>query len=321
MVTSADRASNAVVLQMGPTASWLSESLRSTYEVVVMPDDDAARRRLLTEDATWITVLVVSGRVPVDDSLIAALPGLGLIANLGVGYDNVDTRAARRRGVIVTNTPDVLTDAVAELTVGLLLATVRRIVAADRYVRAGRWANEGPFPLTGQLSGQRVGILGLGRVGRAVAERLEPFGCAISYHSRRQVAGVTHLYLPSPTELAASVDVLVVTVPAGPETQAIVDRPVLESLGSGGVLVNVARGSVVDQEALVELLVAERIGGAGLDVYADEPRVPEALTELDSVVLLPHVGSATTTTRHAMADLLLRNVAAFLEDGTVLTPV
>ena len=321
MEAASEAGSPTVVLLLGRTPPWLEEPLRAAHEVLVLPPDEPERSRLLAGAGARVDVLAVSGRARVDDDLLAALPRLRLVANLGVGYDNVDVEAAARRGVLVTNTPDVLTPAVAELTIGLAIATVRRMVTADRYVRAGRWAAEGPFPLTGQLSGRRVGILGLGRIGRAVAVGLEPFGCRISYHNRRAVSDVSYTYAPSVRDLAATTDVLVVTVPAGAATRRIVDRAALEALGSEGVLVNVARGSVVDQDALVELLTDGRLGGAGLDVYVDEPHVPDALTRLDSVVLLPHVGSATTTTRHAMADLLVRNVASFVATGSALTPV
>jgi len=314
-------AARTVVLLAGHPAPWLDDGLRRAYDVVALPPDEPSRTAVLAREGDRVDVLAVTGATGVDDALLAALPRLGLVANLGVGYDNVDVAAAHRRGVIVSNTPDVLTDAVAELTVGLALATVRRLAAADRYVRDGRWAADGAFPLTGQLGGSRVGVLGLGRIGRAVAERLSGFGCVVAYHSRREVAGVPYRYAGSPRALAASVDVLVVTVPAGAETHRIVDRAVLEALGPDGVLVNVARGSVVDEAALVELLVEGRLGGAGLDVYVDEPHVPEALLGLDSVVLLPHVGSATVPTRRAMADLVLANVAAFVRTGSAVTPV
>lgn len=310
-----------VLLQVGPTAEWLAASLASSYDVVVLPDGGPDREAVLAGEGPRVDVLVASGRPTVDAALLDALPGLRLVANLGVGYDNVDVGAAHARGVLVTNTPDVLTDAVAELTLGLTLATVRRLAAADRYVRAGRWSSEGPFPLTAQLTGSRVGILGLGRIGRAVATLLEPFGCGISYYGRRQHLQAPYRYLPDPVSLAAEVDVLIVCVPAGSATRHLVDRSVLEALGDSGVLINVARGSVVDESALVEALVAGRLAGAGLDVYADEPQVPEPLLELDSVVLLPHVGSATTSTRRAMAELLLRNVEQFLSTGTAVTPV
>ena len=321
MKAASDAGASAVVLLLGQTPPWLEEPLRAAHEVLALPPDEPERSRLLDGDGARVDVLAVSGRALVDNDLLTALPRLRLIANLGVGYDNVDVDAAVRRDVVVTNTPDVLTPAVAELAIGLAIATVRRMVTADRYVRAGRWATEGPFPLTGQLSGRRVGILGLGRIGRAVAVGLEPFGCRISYHNRRAVPGASYTYAPSVRNLAATTDVLVVTIPAGAATRRIVDRAALEALGPGGILVNVARGSVVDQDALVELLTDGRLGGAGLDVYIDEPYVPDALTRLDSVVLLPHVGSATTTTRHAMADLLVRNIATFVATGSALTPV
>jgi len=302
------RPSPTAVLLVGPTSPWLDAGLRASYDVVERPGPD-------------VTIAVVTGRSGFGPDLLDALPSLRLVANLGVGYDNVDVREARHRGVLVSNTPGVLDDAVAELAIGLVLATLRTLPAADRYVRAGRWVSEGAFPLQRQLSGMTVGILGLGRIGTAVADRLAGFRCRIVYHSRRPVPGSEQEYVDSPVALAELADVLVVTVPATPGAGPIVDRSVLEALGAEGVLVNVSRGSVVDEVALVELLTNRRLGGAGLDVYAHEPQVPDELLALDNVVLLPHVGSATTATRKSMADLLLANVASFVADGTLITPV
>ncbi|PND55232.1 hydroxyacid dehydrogenase [Mycobacterium sp. ENV421] len=274
-----------------------------------------------TQRAAEVTVIVCGGRPGVDAALMDSLPALGAIVNFGAGYDAIDVDAARERGIGVSNTPDVLNDTVADTALGLILDTMRRFSAADRYVRAGRWATEGPFPYTRDLSGSRVGILGLGRIGSAIATRLRGFDCAIAYHNRHELPDSPHRYAASPVELAASVDVLVVVTAGGPDTTQLVDREVLEALGPDGFLVNVARGSVVDQDALIEFLEAGRLAGAGLDVYAAEPDVPVRLWELDNVVLLPHMGSATMRTRTAMATLAMRNLEEFLASGQLVTPV
>jgi lactate dehydrogenase-like 2-hydroxyacid dehydrogenase len=249
-----------------------------------------------------------------------ALPDLRAVANYGVGYDNVDVEEATRRGIVVSNTPDVLTDAVADLSVALVLDVLRQVSAADRFVRRGEWAEGKRFPLTREVRGSVVGILGLGRIGQAVAERLEPFGARIGYHSRSP-KDVAWTYHATASELARASDVLVVLTPGGAETHHLVDAAVLDALGPEGFLVNVARGSVVDEVALVAALEEGRLAGAGLDVFADEPNVPAALLGRDDVVLLPHVASATVQTREAMATLVLDNVASFLKTGKLVTPV
>ena len=256
----------------------------------------------------------------VDDTLFAALPALEIVASFGVGYDNVDAAAAARRGVIVTNTPGVLDDEVADLTIGLLLATVRRIPQADRFVRAGQWRT-GAFPLSPTLRGRRVGILGLGAIGKAIATRLEGFGVAIAYHGRTRQADVPYDYHPSPAALAEACDVLVAILPGGTATRHIVDAGVLAALGADGIFINVARGSVVDQDALVEALVSGKILAAGLDVFADEPNVPAALLDLPNVVVLPHIGSASAATRAAMGALVAENLRSWFANGRAVTPV
>jgi lactate dehydrogenase-like 2-hydroxyacid dehydrogenase len=310
------------VLQVGPLMPAVAQALRDDYDAHVLPDgvlpDDPA---FLVEHGGEITVVVTSGAGAVDAALMDALPNLGAIVNFGVGYDTIDVDAARARGIGVSNTPDVLNDAVADTAVALVLDTLRGFSAADRFVRAGRWPVERMFPLTRDVRGARVGILGLGRIGRAIALRLLAFGCSISYHNRRRVPDVEYPYAASPVELAASVDVLVVAVTGGPSSTGLVDRAVLDALGPEGYLVNVSRGRVVDEAELVAALVEGRLAGAGLDVYTDEPHVPKALTGLDNVVLLPHVGSATVQTRAAMGELTLRNVASFLKTGELVTPV
>ncbi|OBK73027.1 2-hydroxyacid dehydrogenase [Mycobacterium sp. 1164985.4] len=308
------------ILQVGPMMPTLAQSLRDDYGAVVLPSDPGEREPFLNEHGDEITAVVTSVVGGADAELIAALPNLAVIVNFGVGYDSVDIDAAVRRGIVVSNTPDVLTDAVADTAVGLMIDTLRQFSAADRFVRAGRWPT-GMYPLTREVSNSRVGILGLGRIGSAIAKRLNAFGCEISYHNRRPVADSPYRYAASAEELARGVDVLIVATAGGGDTANLVDRAVLDALGPDGYLINIARGSVVDEQAMVEALTSGRLGGAGLDVYADEPHVPEPLLGLDNVVVLPHVGSATVQTRAAMAALTLRNLDSFLKTGRLVTPV
>jgi lactate dehydrogenase-like 2-hydroxyacid dehydrogenase len=247
------------------------------------------------------------GSSVVDAALIDRLPALEIIAINGVGYDGVDLEAAKARGIRVTNTPDVLTDDVADLAIGLWLAVERRIAANHAAVRDGGWN----VPLARRASGRKIGIFGLGRIGHAIARRAEPFGGEILYTARSEKR-VAWRFLPDITALAAACDVLMLAAPGGAGTHGIVDAGVLAALGSEGVLVNVARGSLVDQVALVAALEARKIAGAGLDVFADEPAVPDALKVMPNVVLSPHQGSATVETRAAMAALVLANLDAHL---------
>ncbi len=255
-----------------------------------------------------------------DGALIAAYPKLEIISANSVGVDGIDLEVAKARGVTVTNTPGVLTDCVADLALALILAVTRRVVEGDAFVRVGRWAESG-FPLAWGLQDKVLGIVGLGRIGRAVARRAQAFGMSIAYHGRRAQTDVDYPYHPDPAALAAASDVVVLACPGGEETRHMIDRPVLEALGPEGVLVNVARGSVVDTEALIEALRQGTIRGAGLDVFEDEPRVPEAFYALDNVVLQPHRGSATVETRKAMGDLLVDNLERHFAGQPVLTPV
>ncbi|MGA5541763.1 2-hydroxyacid dehydrogenase [Mycobacterium sp. NPDC051198] len=308
------------VLQIGPLKPSLAETLRTDYRAYALPNGDQ-REAFLAEHAAEVTAIVVSGVTRVDPDLMAALPNLKAVVNFGVGYDNIDVDAATARGIGVSNTPDVLDDCVADTAVGLLIDTMRQFSAADRYLRAGRWSAEGNYPLTQHVSGSSVGILGLGRIGGAIATRLSAFGCAISYHNRRQISDSPYAYVDSLVELARRVRVLVVAAAGGSGTRHLVNREVLDALGADGYLINIARGSVVDQDALVEALTHGRLAGAGLDVFAGEPNVPDALTKLDNVVLLPHVGSGTVETRAAMEALVLANLDKFLESGELVTPV
>jgi lactate dehydrogenase-like 2-hydroxyacid dehydrogenase len=320
-VTISQNASACRVLQVGPLKPSLAETLRTTYHAHVLPDDEAGRRAFLGGHADEITVAVTTGRTGVDAALMAALPNLRAVVNFGVGYDTTDADAAASRGILVSNTPDVLTDCVADTAVGLLIDVMRRFSAADRYVRAGRWPVDGNYPLTRQVSNSRIGIVGLGRIGSAIAARLTAFGCSIHYHNRRRVPDSPFMYANSPLELARQVDALIIAVEGGPDTRQLIDRDVIETLGADGFLINISRGSVVDEAALVDALTAGRLAGAGLDVFANEPDVPEALLTMDNVVLLPHVGSGTVETRAAMEELTLRNLDRFLQTGELVTPV
>jgi lactate dehydrogenase-like 2-hydroxyacid dehydrogenase len=308
------------VLRIGRFEPTFDNELTARYETPALPEG-SARAEFLAEHATDVRVVVTSGWPGVDEQIIAALPNLEVIVNYGAGVDSIDLAAAKRRGIGVSNTPDVLSDTVADTAVGLILMALRRFGAADRYVRAGRWAREGPFPYARDVSGLQVGILGLGRIGSAIATRLLGFDCAIAYHNRHRVDGSPYRYAESPLELAESVDVLVVATTGDHRTRHLVDRAVLEALGPEGYLINIARGSVVDQDALVELLIGGRLAGAGLDVFVDEPNVPHELLDLDNVVLFPHIGSATARTRRAMALLAIRNLESYLATGELVTPV
>ena len=311
--------SNAV-LRVGEFEPTFADELAMRYEIPTLPDGPR-RAQFLAEHATGVRVVVTSGRAGVAADTIRALPNLEAIVNYGAGVDAIDLEAAKRRGVGVSNTPDVLSDTVADTALGLILMTLRRFGAADRYVREGRWARDGRFPYARDVSGRQVGIIGLGRIGSAIASRLLPFDCAIAYHNRRRIEGSPYRYAESPVELAESVDVLVVATTGDHRTRKLVDRTVLEALGPEGYLINIARGTVVDQEALVELLVGGALAGAGLDVFVDEPHVPAELVELDNVVLFPHIGSATARTRRAMALLAIRNLDSYLNTGELVTPV
>lgn len=308
------------VLRIGGLEPTFADELAARYEIPALPDG-AQRARFLAEHAADIRVVVTSGHPGVDSETMTALPNLEAIVNSGAGVDAIDLEAAKRRGIGVSNTPDVLSDTVADTALGLILMTLRRFGAADRYVRDGRWARDGQFPYARDVSGLQVGILGLGRIGSAIATRLLGFDCAIAYHNRHRIDGSPYRYAESPVELAESVDVLVVATTGDHGTRKLVDRAVLEALGPDGYLINIARGSVVDEDALVESLAVGALAGAGLDVFVNEPNVPAELLDLDNVVLFPHIGSATARTRRAMALLAIRNLESFLDNGELVTPV
>ena len=259
-----------------------------------------------------IRAMVGGGDAVIDKKLMSLFPALEFISICGVGYDGVDVAAAMERGIKVGHTPGVLNDDVADLALGLMLSVARRLPQADKFVRNSDWV-EGPFPLSTKLTGARLGLLGMGRIGQAIAKRALAFDMSIAYHTRHRVESVPYAYFASAKELAANVDYLVVITPGGAGTKHLVNAEVLAALGKKGYLINVARGSVVDQAALIEALQKKTIAGAGLDVFADEPRVPSELRLANHTVLTPHIGSATQQTRQAMADLCLANLAAHFE--------
>jgi lactate dehydrogenase-like 2-hydroxyacid dehydrogenase len=270
--------------------------------------------------APRIRAIAATGESRISAELLGQLPALEIISVMGVGYDGVDMAAARARGVAVTHTPGVLNDDVADLALALMLAWARQVPQADRFVRAGQWP-AGPMPLGRRVSGARLGIVGMGRIGQAIAQRASAFGMRIAYTARSAKADLPHPYLPTAAALAEQSDFLVVITPGGAGTRKLIDAEVLAALGPQGCLVNVARGSVIDEAALIAALAAGTIAGAALDVFENEPNVPLALREMDNVVLTPHIGSATRETRRAMAELALANLQAHFAGNALPSPV
>jgi lactate dehydrogenase-like 2-hydroxyacid dehydrogenase len=309
---------NVTVLVPGRLHPHALERVGATFDMVAMDKADPA----LISDAVAVKVRGIAAMTTISAAFIDALPNLEIIANFGVGYDAVDATHAATRNVMVTNTPDVLTEEVADTTVGLLLNAVRELPKAEQWLRAGRWVKDGPYPLTrATLRGRTIGIFGLGRIGLAIARRLEAFGLPIAYHNRRPVEGVGYAYHQTLLGLASAVDTLVSVAPGGAATEKAVDAAVLAALGPDGVFVNIGRGSTVDEAALAKALAGGTIRAAGLDVFADEPRVPQALLDLPNATLLPHVGSASVHTRQAMADLVVDNLVSWFANGRPLTAV
>jgi lactate dehydrogenase-like 2-hydroxyacid dehydrogenase len=281
---------------------------------------EADREAFLATDGPAFKIAVTSARHGFTAGLMDALPNLKAICSHGVGYDSIDIEAARARGILVSNTPDVLNDCVADLTMGLMIAAARRFGEGERLVRSGQWP-KGELGLGMQVSHKRLGIVGLGRIGKAVARRAIGFGMEVRYHNRKPADRETFAYEPTLAGLARWADFLVLTCAGGSATRNLISARELEALGPKGILINVSRGSVVDEPALIAALQNGVIGGAGLDVYASEPDVPKALLELPNTVLLPHIGSATVETRRAMEDVVFRNVAEYLHAGRLVTPV
>jgi lactate dehydrogenase-like 2-hydroxyacid dehydrogenase len=257
----------------------------------------------------------------VDEKFLKQFPNLEQVSSFGVGYDHIDAKWAGEHGIIVTNTPDVLNEEVADTAIGLLLCTVREFPQSERFLRAGKWP-QGHYPLTkATLRDRTVGMVGMGRIGKAIARRLEAFGVPVVYHSRKPQEGVGYKYYPKLLDMARDVDTLMVIVPGGSSTQNMINAEVLKALGPRGVLINMARGSVVDEPALIDALKNRTIYSAGLDVFAKEPQVPKELIEMDHIVLFPHLGSSTEVTRAAMDQLVVDNILAWAAGKPPLTPV
>ncbi|WBM37985.1 2-hydroxyacid dehydrogenase [Alcaligenes faecalis] len=311
---------NQKILQACPLPPPLAGKLPALCPVEIL-SDASDQTAFLREHDDEFTVLITTGTHGADKALIDALPNLKAICSLGVGYDAIDLDAVRARGVMLSNTPDVLNDCVADLAIGLLIDAVRGISASDRHVRRGDWPRVGPTMPSTRVSGKRLGMLGMGRVGQVIARRAVGFDMDIRYHTRSPNPQLPWHHEPSLLTLAQWCDFLVVACPGSPETYHLVSAEVLKALGPNGYLVNVARGSVVDEKALVAALENGQLGGAGLDVFENEPEVPAELLRNERVVVLPHVGSATRETRAAMCELVLRNVERFVTKGGLVTPV
>jgi lactate dehydrogenase-like 2-hydroxyacid dehydrogenase len=266
-------------------------------------------------------VAVAATLTPIDGAFMSRFPKLEIISTFGVGYDHIDAKWAGQHGITVTNTPEVLNEEVADTAIGLLLNTVREFPQAERYLRAGKWV-ERAYPLTkATLRDRTVGIVGMGRIGKAIARRLDAFGVPVVYHSRNPQRDVSYRHYPRLVDMARDVDVLMVIVPGGAATQNLINAEVLEALGPSGILINMARGSVVDEPALIKALQEKKIMSAGLDVFVNEPKVPQELIEMDNVVLFPHLGSASVETRRAMDQLVVDNLLAWAAGKPPLTPV
>ncbi|MEO6960107.1 MAG: 2-hydroxyacid dehydrogenase [Burkholderiaceae bacterium] len=268
-----------------------------------------------------IVAMMTSGMNGADAALIDKLPKLKAICHWGVGYDSIDVKHAQQKNIQISNTPGVLNDCVADLAWGLILATARRMGQNERYARASQWGKEPARPLGARVSGKKLGIVGLGRVGLAIADRSVGFNMKVRYHNRHARPDTNWTYESSLVDLAKWADFLVIVTVGGPSTLHLIDRSVIQALGPDGLLINIARGSVVDQDALVKALTKGELGGAGLDVYEDEPNIPDELKSMDNVVLLPHIGSATTETRRAMSNLVVENAEAFAATGKVITQI
>lgn len=312
--------SRADVLMIGPMPTIVGR-LEEKFTIHRLWDA-ADRDAFLDEVGPRIRGVVTGGHKPVDAAMIDRLPRLEIVSNFGVGYDSVDAAHAGRRGVIVTNTPDVLTDEVADTAMGLLIMTARELSAAERWLRDGLWVEKGPYPLThGTLRGKTMGIVGLGRIGRAIAGRADAFGMPVVYHNRREVPDAPYRWYPSLVDMARDVDILMSVAPGGEATRHLIGRAVLEALGPAGTLINIGRGSVVDEAALLAVLNEGKLFAAGLDVFEVEPCRPEALIAHPRTVLLPHVGSGSHHTRALMAGLVVDNLVHWFEKGAPLTPV
>jgi lactate dehydrogenase-like 2-hydroxyacid dehydrogenase len=309
------------VLLLGPSTPVIVDGISKAF-TLRKPADAKDREALIAEIGPRLRAIAAGGgHGMIDAALMSRLPRLEIVSSFGVGYDHIDAKWAGEHGIIVTNTPDVLNEEVADTALALLLSTVRELPAAERWLRAGRWL-EKPYPLTqGTLRDRIVGMVGMGRIGQAIARRLEAFGVPVVYHSRNPQKGVVYRHYPNLVDMARDVDTLMIIVPGGPSTKNMINMPVFEALGPRGVVVNMARGSVIDEPALIKALQNRTIMSAGLDVFAEEPKVPPELIAMDHIVLYPHVGSASEYTRRAMGQLVVDNLLAWGAGKPPLTPV
>ena len=309
-----------VVLMLGAYPEWDMAPLAASYDLIKLWQAEDRERRL-AEVAPQVRAIATRGELGASTALIDLCPKLEIISCYGVGVDAIDLTRARARGVRVTNTPDVLTEDVADFAFALMLASLRRIVAGDAHVRSGAWARTGALPLGSALRGKTVGVLGFGRIGRAIARRFAGFDVKLAYSDVAPAPDVAHAYHPDAISLAKACDILILAVSGGEATRGLVGAAVLEALGPQGLLVNVSRGSVVDEEALIAALASGRLGGAALDVFLNEPRIDERLLAFDNVLLQPHQSSGTVETRKAMGQLVRDNLAAHFAGRPLLTPV
>lgn len=306
------------IILTAPGHKGTMERLQAEFKAVKLWE--AADKEATLKANAHVRAVANFGAGRIDGRFMDLLPKLEIISNFGVGVDQIDLVAAKKRKVIVTNTPDVLNDCVADCALALTLNTLRQFPQAEGYLRSGYWATKGPYPLTTSLGGKTMGILGLGRIGEAIAQRAQAFGMKIRYHNRSR-KNVPYPYDADAVTLAKNSDVLMVITPGGPETLRLVNAKVLDALGPQGFLINVARGSVVDEPVLLQYLKERRIAGAGLDVFENEPRVPAEFFALDNCVLFPHVASATVETRKAMGDLQVENLHLHFAGKPVKSPI
>jgi lactate dehydrogenase-like 2-hydroxyacid dehydrogenase len=310
----------AEILLLGPSKAVIVDGLSAVFTVHQARTAADAEPTLATVAPRVRAVAVAGPPGRVESSLMQRLPSLEIVSSFGVGYDNIDAKWAGAHGIVVTNTPDVLTEEVADTAIGLLLCTVRQFPQAERYLRAGKWP-QGDYPLSQSLHDRTVGVVGMGRIGKAIARRLDAMRVPVVYHTRRAQPDVPYRHYPSLTDMARDADVLLVITPGGAATRNLINAEVLDALGPNGILINMSRGSVVDEPALIKALQERKILSAGLDVYANEPQVPAELIAMDHVVLFPHVGSASIHTRRAMEQLVVDNLVAWKGGKPPLTPV
>lgn len=308
--------SRPTVLQVGRFPPRFNERLQRDYQLIRLWE----QKEFLAERGAEIDIVVTSARYGCSAEQLAQMPNLKAICSFGVGHDSIAVDEAKARGIAISTTPDVLNECVADTAIGLVIDTARQFAASDQHVRQGKWL-KGQYPLTRKVSGKKLGIVGFGRIGKEIAKRAAGFDLDIRYHNRRPDPSTDYGYEADLKALASWADFLVLACPGGASTHHLIDAEVLAALGAEGILVNISRGSVVDEQALVAALQAGTLGGAGLDVFEDEPRVPEALFAMPNVVLLPHVGSATEETRLAMENLVFDNLDAFIERGELITPL